>query len=381
MNFTGRYTADRLTMKYHWFHPGNISAHGSYHADNRTMDLPDLEALVLGGNVTSHVRVNLPKLDFRAETKVRGLDLHQALAAEDNPSLPINPLHWGSRMDVDATTTWVADFKHVDSRGLSVWTPPATPAPGQIPTAAHFEFHYDMDRKQFELSPGEITTPTSRIQFRGALSMVDSSIDMTVDTEDLTSWDDFINRLRGPSAEPQVIGGHFHWEGRLTGPLGGPTFAGRFKGTEAQYGSLYWDDLEGELTYSPDELHIARGRARRGRSSADLELALDLDNWGFNPESEWTFDVNLVGADTDDLQKMLGTSYPAHGHADRAISRKGDARATRVFGLVRFVECNGGILALRASARTIVHSARAKCELPTPRCAWRRTRRARPAGL
>src|ERR1700733_2227279 len=157
MNFTGRYTADRLTMKYEWFHPGNISVHGGYNADNRSIDLPDLEAMVLGGIATSHVRVNLPKLDFRAETKARGLDLHQAIAAEDNPSLPINPLHWGSRIDVDATTTWLADFKHVDSRGVSVWTPPVTPVPGQIPTAAHFEFHYDMDHKQFELPPGEIS--------------------------------------------------------------------------------------------------------------------------------------------------------------------------------------------------------------------------------
>ena len=104
-------------MKYQWFHPGNISVHGSYNADNRAIDLPDLEALLLGGIVSSHVHVNLPKLDFRADTKIRGMDLHQAIAAEDNPSLPINPLHWGSRMDVDAITTWVADFKHVDSRG------------------------------------------------------------------------------------------------------------------------------------------------------------------------------------------------------------------------------------------------------------------------
>jgi translocation and assembly module TamB len=342
MNFTGRYTADRVTLKYQWFHPGNISAHGSYRADNHSIDLPDLEALILGGNVTSHVRVNLPKLDFRAESKVRGLDLHQALAAEDNPSLPINPLHWGSHMDADATTTWVADFKHVDSHGLSVWTPPAAPAPGQIPTAAHFEFHYDMDHNQFQLSPGEISTPSSRIQFRGALSTVDTSIEMTVDTEDLTLWDDFINRLRGPSAERQVIGGHFHWDGRLTGPLGGPTFAGRFKGTDAQYGSLFWDDLEGELTYSPDELHIARGRARRGRSSAELELGLDLDNWGFDPESEWTFDVNLVGADTDDLQKMLGTSYEAHGLLTGQFHGKGTHAEPEFAGLFDLSNATAG---------------------------------------
>jgi len=342
MNFTGRYTADRITMKYQWFHPGNFSAHGSYHADNHTIDLPDLEALILGGNVTSHVRANLPKLDFRAESKIRGLDLHQALAAEDNPSLPINPLHWGSHMDAEATTTWVADFKHVDSRGLSVWTPPATPAPGQIPTAANFEFHYDMDHKQFQLSPGEISTPSSRIQFRGTLSTVDTSIEMTVDTEDLTLWDDFINRLRGPSAERQVIGGHFHWDGRLTGPLGAPTFAGRFKGTDAQYGALYWDDLEGELTYSPDELHIARGRARRGRSSAELELGLDLDNWGFSPESGWTFDANLVGADTDDLQKMMGTSYAAHGLLTGQFHGKGTRAEPEFAGLFDLSNATAG---------------------------------------
>ncbi len=342
MNFSGRYTADRITMKYQWFHPGNISAHGSYSADNRTLDLPDLEALILGGNASSRVRLNFPKLDFRAETKVRGLDLHQALAAEDNPNLPINPLHWGSRMDVDATTTWVADFKHVDSKGFSVWTPPATPAPGQIPTAAHFEFHYDMDHKLFAVPPGEISTPSSRIQFRGALSMVDTSMDVTVDTADLTLWDSFINRLRGPDAEPQVIGGHFHWEGRLTGPLGGPTFTGHFKGTEAQYDSLYWDDLEGELTYSPDELHLARSRARRGRSSADLELSLGLDNWGFSPESAWTFELNLVGADTDDLQKMLGTSYAAHGELTGEFHGKGTRAQPEFSGLFDLSNATAG---------------------------------------
>ncbi len=342
MNFTGRYTADRLTMKYQWFHPGNVSVHGGYNADNRAIDLPDLEVMLLGGIASSHVHVNLPKLDFRADTKVRGMDLHQAIAAEDNPSLPINPLHWDSRMDVEATTTWVADFKHVDSRGVSVWTPPATLATGEIPIAAHFEFHYDMDHKQFELPPGEISTPSSRITFHGSLSTVETSMDMTVDTDDLRPWDDFINRLRGPTAERQIIGGHFHWDGRLTGPLGGPTFTGRFKGSDAQYGSLYWDDLEGELTYSPDELHIARGRARRGRSSADLELQLDLDNWGFDPESEWTFDVNLVGANTDDLQKMLGTSYAAHGQLTGQFHGKGTRAQPDFSGLFDMSDTTAG---------------------------------------
>jgi translocation and assembly module TamB len=332
-NFNGRFTADRVTMKYQWFHPGNISAHGGYHADNRGLDLPDVETIILGGIVNSRVRMNLPKLDFHAESMGRGLDLHLAMAGEDNPNLPINPLRWGSRMNVDATTTWVADFKHVDSRGSSVWTPPDALPTGQIPTAAHFEFHYDMDHQQFGLSPGEISTPSSRIQFRGVLSATDTSLDMTVDTDDLTQWDAFINRLRGPDSQPEVIGGRFHWDGRLEGPLGGPTFTGRFKGSEANYGQLFWDDLEGELTYSPDELQLSRGRARRGKSSADLELSLELDTWGFNPQDKWTFDVNLVEADTDDLQKILGTSYAAHGVLTGQFRGKGTRAEPEFAGL------------------------------------------------
>ena len=342
VSVSGRYTADQIVMKYPWFHPGIISAHGSYHADQNAFDAPDLEALVLGGSVTSHLHVNIPKQEFRAETKARGLDLHQALAAEDHPEFPIVPLHWGSRIDVDATTTWVADFKHVDSRGVMLWTPPSTPAPAQIPASGRFEYHYEMDRQQVDLAPGEIITPSSHIVFRGPLSMIDSSLDATVDTEDLTVWDDFINGIRGADAEPQTIGGRFHWQGRLTGRLDHPTFTGHIKGDQAQYGALYWDELESDLTYSEDQLHLIRGCARRGRSSAELELALELDNWNFSPDGNWSFDVSLSGADTDDLQKVFGTSYPAHGLLNGEFHGKGTRAAPEFSGLFDLSDVTAG---------------------------------------
>ena len=161
-----------------------------------------------------------------------------------------------------------------------------------------------------------------------------------------------------------MIGGRFHWQGRLTGPLIGPTFAGHVKGTEARYGALYWDELEGELTYSPEELHLARWRARRGRSSAELELSLALDDWSFSPDSEWAFDANLVGADTDDLQKLLGTSYPAHGTSHRPVSWQGHARESRIVSAIRYVRRDGVDVAFRPRARTAHFAQRrgADCE-------------------
>ena len=177
------------------------------------MDLPDLEAQAIGGLLNGKVHLDVPRLAFRAETKVIGMDLRQALAAEDNENLPIIPLHWGSRIDVDATTTWIAEFKHLDSRGVMIWTPPATLAAGQIPATARFDYHYEGDREQVELAPGEIITPSSVVVFRGVLSAIDSSLDLSVDTQDLTVWDDFINRIRGKDVPPQTIGGHVQWVG------------------------------------------------------------------------------------------------------------------------------------------------------------------------
>jgi translocation and assembly module TamB len=342
VSVAGRYTADRILMKYDWFHPGVISAHGSYHADQNAFDSPDLEALVLGGTATSRVHLGFPKQEFRAETKARGLDLRQALAAEDHPGFPIAPLHWSSRIDVDATTTWVDEFKHLDSRGVMLWTPPATPVPTQIPASGRFEYHYEMDRQQVELAPGEIITPSSRIQFRGALSMFDSTLEATVDTDDLTVWDDFINRIRGATAPPQIIAGRFHWQGRLSGRLDRPTFSGHVRGTDARYGNLYWDELESDLSYSPDQLHLVRGRARRGRTSGELELTLELDDWNFVPDSEWALDLNLVGADTDDLQKLFGTSYPARASLSGQFHGKGTRAAPEYSGLFDLSDVTGG---------------------------------------
>lgn len=338
LNVTGLYTAGEISMMYQWFHPGSVSTRGNYTADQHSLDVPNLEAILLGGTVTGRLHVDFSGQKFRAETKARGMDLSRILAAEDNPNLPIVPLHWGSRVDVDSATTWIADFKHMDSRGVMLWAPPDALPSGQIPTSARFEYRYDMDGQRVELAASEIMTPSSRIEVSGALGANDSSLDATVDTEDLTAYDDFINRIRGVNAEPQVIGGHFHWQGRLTGPLGAPTFAGHVKGTEARYGALYWDQLEGELTYSPDELRFARGRASRGHSSAELELSLALDMWNFAPDSEWNFDATLVSTDTGDLQQLLGTSYPAHGTLSGQFHGKGTHANPEFSGLFDVTE-------------------------------------------
>lgn len=329
----GRYTAEDIATDYPWFHEAAMSSRGSYRADEKTLDVPDLEAHALGGDVTGKLHLDFHGQRFHVETHGRGMNLGRVLTAVDNPSLPIRPLHWSGVVDTDAVTTWVADFKNVESSGLSLWSHSGEARPGEIPAMARLEYRYSMAGKRVDIAPSEITTATSHVTFHGSLGEMDSSLDTIFDTEVMSTWDDFINRLRGPDAEPKLFGGQFHWQGRITGPLAGPLFAGHAKGTQARYGDLHWDEVECELSYSPDELHLTRGRARAGASSSDFELDLSLHKWKFEPDSEWSFDVGLVGANIDDLQRLFGTSYPVHGFLTGQFHWKGARDNPELSGL------------------------------------------------
>src|SRR3990172_2501161 len=130
----------------------------------------------MGGSVAGRVQLAFRGLAFRAETRAHGINLAAVLAAVDNPSLPVIPLHWAGVVDADALITWTADFKNVDARGISFWAPPAELQPGEIPATARFNYHYSMATSSVSLAASEISTPSSRIQMNGILGRTDSSI-------------------------------------------------------------------------------------------------------------------------------------------------------------------------------------------------------------
>lgn len=334
----GRYAAQEIEMPYTWFHSSGISSSGSYQADSRQLQIPDFEARALGGVVEGKVSLIFDGLKFRAETRARGMSLAAILAALDHHDFPIATLHWNAAVDVDSVTTWGADFKQLESRGRSLWAPALAPRKGEIPASARLTYSYVMDRSAVEIQPSEISTPTSHLEMSGTLGAHDSALEVTLDSQDLEPWDDFINRLRGADAEPVRIAGRAHWQGRVLGPLGGPTFAGHVKGLQASYDRLYWDEVEGDLTYSPDELRLAHTRASHGRSSAQLEVWLELDRWTFSPESRWSLEADLVRASTDDLQELFGWSYPAHGLLSGTFHGRGTRGDPELTGLFDVAE-------------------------------------------
>ncbi|MGH9559879.1 MAG: translocation/assembly module TamB domain-containing protein, partial [Terracidiphilus sp.] len=117
------------------------------------------------------------------------------------------------------------------------------------------------------------------------------------------------------------------WQGTIAGPIAAPTFSGRVTATDAAYAKLYWDQIDGDMQYSPDQFRMSDTTVRRGRSLAKFDLDLELEDWSFRPSSSWTLDARVQHSPSDDLQSMFGTQYPASGF----LSGDFHGRGTRAF--------------------------------------------------
>lgn len=330
----GGYEASGVAMEYDWFTASGLWSQSSYRGTQQRLEFPDFEARALGGRITGRVDLEFAGQKFRAATRIQGMNLAALLEAADHPGVPSNALHWDGSVDADSLTTWAEDFKHVDSRGRMLWSPPLEPREGLQPATARLDFHYSQDGRFIQLRDSEISTPITLVRVNGTLGARDSALDLRFRTSDLQPWNDFIYRLRGPAAERVPIAGSAEFAGRMTGRLDHPTFAGRVRGSGAAYGNLLWDEVEGDITYSPDELRLLRASARRGHSTAQLELRLALQRWSFTEESEWSASAELVRAPLDGLQSLFGTSYPVSGLVTGQFRGGGTRAAPQLTGLV-----------------------------------------------
>ncbi len=310
---SGHYSAQKVSSSYVWFHANGMETWGDYNLDKDVLVLPKLGVHALGGTLDGRLEMDLKTLSVRTETHLYGASLAAAYAAVDNPEFPVKTLHWDSIMDVNSVNTWTGAFAHFRSIGESRWTTTPT-MPGITPAVASITYDYSDDLGAATFSQSQISTPTTTIDFDGYLGARDSALELKLRSDDLTPWDDFINKLRGVGAVPAREAGSIFFRGRILGPIAGPTFAGHFSATNARYNNLYWDSIDGDLEYSLDFFQLADATVKRGQFTAALDLRMNFDgDWSFVPSSTWSLKAQVERGPTADLQAILGSSYPVTG--------------------------------------------------------------------
>ena len=334
----GSFAGDNITLGFQDFHSANLSSRSSYVLDPDGVLLPDFAAYALGGSVKGRITMKFDGLKFRAETKVQGVRLAAVTPAIDHAGFPINSLHWDAVITADTVETWHDNFRDFDISANMQWEEPDDVMPGHMPITSEAVLRYRYGPDTLQLDQFDFETPTSRGSFTGLLAPKTTSLDAHLDIGSLAAWDDFIHAISGDKpgtpAAKIVIDGAMQWTGRITGPSGGPTFTGHIQGERVRYDNFLLDSLAADLTYSPEQLVISQGHARRGAMEAGVEGQLQLTDWEFRPENQWESDLDLEKVPLQALQDLAGWKYPVEGLLTGQFHGRGTRAEPALTGLV-----------------------------------------------
>jgi translocation and assembly module TamB len=334
----GEFAADNIVLGFEDFHSANLTSRSHYVLESDGVVLPDFAAYGLGGSVKGPITMKYDGLKFRAVTKVQGIRLSGVAPAIDHAGFPIDSLHWDSVIYADTVETWHDNFRDFDISARMRWEEPDETMPGHVPVTSEATLRYRYTPNSLELSQFEFETPTSRGSFTGILHPKQTSLDVRMDIGSLAPWDDFIHAISGDkpgtAAAKIPIDGSLQWNGRITGPSDGPTFQGHFHGERARYDNFALDSIDGDMTYSPTELAIARAHARRGTMAAGIDGQLQLTDWEFRPENQWVSELNLEKVPLESLEQLAGKKYPVQGLLTGQFHGRGTRAEPSLTGLL-----------------------------------------------
>ncbi len=334
----GSFAGDNITLGFLDFHSANLSSRSSYTLEPKQVVLPDFAAYALGGSVKGRITMRYEGLQFRADTKLQNIRLAAVTPAIDHQGFPIDQLHWDSVISADTVETWQESFRDFDVAGTMRWDAPQEVAEGHMPVTGNWKLRYRDRTNELEISQGDFETPTSRGSFSGLLAPKNTAMDARLEIGSLLDWDDFIHAIAGdkpgtPDAAVR-IGGSLTWNGKISGPSEGPEIQGHFRGERVRYADLHLDTIDGDLSYSPDHLAISRGHAVNGLMQAGIDGQLQLTDWEFRPENQWSSELNLENVPVEALMQLVRENYPVQGLITGQFHGRGTRAEPMLTGLL-----------------------------------------------
>jgi translocation and assembly module TamB len=340
----GSFAGDNITLGFADFHSANMASRSSYILEPKGLVLPDFAAYALGGSVKGRITMRYDGLQFRGETKVQNIRLSAVSKAIDHAGFPVDQMHWDAVITADTVETWRANFLDFDVSASMHWEEPDELAPGHIPVTSDSKLRYRYEPDRLDLRQLDFETPTSRGSISGVLAPKDTALDARLDIGSLDAWNDFIHAIAGDKpGTPEAairIGGALQWVGKISGEGDGPQFQGHFRGERMRYDKLALDAIDGDLTYSPKELVISNGRAVRGAMATKIEGRLELTDWEFKPDNQWTAEMDLQKVQLDGLELLVGWNYPVQGLLTGQFHGRGTRAEPALTGLVDLAEGN-----------------------------------------
>jgi len=265
------------------------------------------------------------------------LHLHD-LSAEDLATALNTPAHSFPRFHPAASASgtlearWKGTPHDAEVQFAFDLTPPAHPAPAQLPLSAHANGIYRVAGDSLDLPQFTLTTPTSHVQASGTLS-ASSAVRLSITTSSLADWLPFVAAVRGPALFPVTLNGKATFIGSMSGSFSSPQLAGTLQVNDfgvtlpatanTRDFQTQWDSLSTAIQLSFNAIALRGATLRREDTSAGFDASATLQHGHITGESVFNLRADLHNTDLAAIQALAGYSYPISGKADVSIQASG----------------------------------------------------------
>ena len=358
---TGKVILKNATLDDASIHLRNVAAGADFSLDQDRISIPHLFATALGGTVTGEAQIEHwmatppaiakkrgeitpPQQRGTANLKLTGLPLSEITAALSSRKLPLDELNAAGVAAGTVAATWRGSPANAAANVDLTITPPASPAPRQLPVTASIRGMYHGANSSLRIDDLSMATPRSTLTAAGSLGRTTGNVSFKVATSNLGEFAPVIDAMRGPGPMPVELAGTASFDGTASGSLKALSVAGHLevrdfttvlpRGTAppqagptrvaqttapaapAQTVRMHWDLLSADVAYSPQQASVRNGVLRRAGAQIDVDGAVQLRKGKYNQFSPIDARLRVIGADVAELQSIAGYNYPVTGRLD-----------------------------------------------------------------
>jgi translocation and assembly module TamB len=275
--------------------------------------------------------------------RLRDLSVQDLIVAFNAVDHPLVRLHPTGSASGTLETRWKGTLADAETRFTLDLTPPAHPAPSELPLTGHANGVYRAADGTLDLPQFTLNSPTSHVTASGTLSDR-SAVRFSVKTTSLADWLPFVEVVRGPALFPVSLKGSATFNGSLSGSLSSPQIAGSlevddFDVTPPPIGKTrllqtHWDSLSTSIQLSFRAISLHGATLRRDDTSAQFDASAVLQQGHFTGDSTFNLRANVQNASLVEIENFLGYNYPISGKTDFFIQASGTFSAPHGEGKV-----------------------------------------------
>jgi translocation and assembly module TamB len=264
--------------------------------------------------------------------RLRDLSVEDLVGAITTPAHPLSRLHPAGSASGTLETRWKGTPSDAEIQFTLDLTPPAHPAPAELPLAAHAIGVYNATDDALDLPKFSLTTPSSRVQASGRLSAA-SAVRLSVSTSSLADWLPFIDAVRGPAMFPVALNGSAAFNGSMSGSFSSPQITGSLRVDDFDVTlpatanthplQAHWDSLSASIQASFQAIALHNATLRRDDTFAEFDASASLQHGHFTRDTTFNLRANLHNANFADLEAFAGYNYPISGKTDLVVQAAG----------------------------------------------------------